>query len=177
MKKIFLAILATPVILSCVAASIGESDNSANTTLQSSKTKVDTTVFVERHNYYRSKVGSPPIKWNDSLAMFAQSWADHLAKTCDFEHSDADYGENIYWSSAPADEIKVVDKWASEEKYFNHNDPTYYRNTSSKSGHYSQVIWAKSTELGAGYANCKNGSQIWVCVYNPAGNMIGEKAY
>jgi pathogenesis-related protein 1 len=145
--------------------------------ISSNKPTIDTTVFIAQHNFYRAKVGSPTIHWNDSLAAYAQAWADKLAQTCDMQHSDGPYGENIYWSSAPKNEKAVVDRWASEEKYFNHNNPIYIRGKSSKSGHYSQVIWAKSTELGAGVANCKNGGQIWVCVYNPPGNMIGEKAY
>lgn len=138
---------------------------------------IDTGVFVAQHNYYRAKVGVPDIHWNDSLAAYAQNWANSLAETCDMEHSDGPYGENIYWSSAPRTEKVVVDRWAAEEKYFNHKNPTYISGKSHKSGHYSQVIWAKSTELGAGVANCDGGGQIWVCVYNPAGNMIGEKAY
>lgn len=143
----------------------------------STKPTIDTTVFLAQHNYYREKVGSPDIHWNDSLASYAQEWADKLAKTCDMQHSDGPYGENIYWSSSPKNEKAVVDRWASEEQYFNHKNTTYIRGKSSKSGHYSQVIWAKSTELGAGVANCKNGGQIWVCVYNPPGNVVGEKAY
>lgn len=143
----------------------------------SGKVTIDTNVFLAQHNYYREKVGSPRIYWNDTLASYAQAWADKLAQTCNMSHSDGPYGENIYWSSSPRNEKQVVDRWASEEKYFNHKNPTYIRGKSSKSGHYSQVIWTKSTELGAGVANCKNGGQIWVCVYNPPGNRIGEKAY
>lgn len=138
---------------------------------------IDTTSFVAQHNYYRAKVGAPQIHWNDTLATYAQAWANKLALTCEMKHSNGQYGENIYWSSAPKNEKDVVDRWASEEKYFNHKNPTYIRGKSSKSGHYSQVIWANSTQLGAGVANCKNGGQIWVCVYNPPGNVIGEKAY
>ncbi|MBI3136592.1 MAG: hypothetical protein HYZ14_18095 [Bacteroidetes bacterium] len=138
---------------------------------------VDTTLLVKQHNFYRQRVNAPDIHWSDELAVYAQAWANKLAKTCQLQHSGGKYGENIYWTSDEANEQAVVDYWAEEEKYFNHKNPTYIRGKSSKSGHYSQVIWAKSTLVGAGVANCKGGGQIWVCVYDPPGNMIGEKAY
>lgn len=59
--------------------------------------EIDKEAFVSRHNFYRSKVGAPDIHWNDSLALYAQTWANYLAKRCELEHSDGGYGENIYW--------------------------------------------------------------------------------
>ncbi len=52
-------------------------------------------------------------------------------------------------------------------------------------GHYTQVVWRDSTELGCGMANCTvnnpfGGSgpwQLWVCNYNPPGNYVGMKPY
>lgn len=138
---------------------------------------IDTTALVAQHNFYRTQVGAPAIHWSNELATYAQNWADKLARSCALEHSHGKYGENIYWTSDVATEAEVVDYWAEEAQYFNHKNPTYQGSKSAKSGHYSQVIWAKSTQVGAGKANCKNGGQIWVCVYNPPGNMVGEKAY
>lgn len=80
-------------------------------------------------------------------------------------------------TSGKADENRVVDKWAEEEKYFNHKKRTYERGTGRKYGHYSQVIWRDTKLIGAGVATCRNGSQIWVCNYDPPGNYIGEKVY
>ncbi|MBK9190753.1 MAG: hypothetical protein IPM77_04140 [Crocinitomicaceae bacterium] len=145
--------------------------------LDSENPTIDTTKIVERHNYYRQKVGAPDIHWSEELAAYAQAWADKLAKNCQLQHSNGEYGENIYWHSDVSNEEAVIDYWAEEEKYFNHKNTTYISGRSHKSGHYSQVIWAKSTKVGAGVANCKGGGQIWVCVYDPAGNVIGEKAY
>jgi pathogenesis-related protein 1 len=146
-------------------------------TSTSAAVSIDTTAFVAQHNFYRKQVGAPDIHWSSHLATYAQAWADKLAKTCQLQHSNGTYGENIYWCSSSANEEEVIDYWAEEEQYFNHKNPTYIRGKSAKSGHYSQMIWAKSTLLGAGVANCKNGGQIWVCVYDPPGNMLGEKAY
>jgi len=134
-------------------------------------------LIVERHNYHRAKVGAPDIQWSDTLAEYAQNWAEKIAETCQLKHSGGQYGENIFWSTTPRAGNYVVDSWCKEEKYFNHKNTTYSQGKSSKSGHYSQVIWAKSLFVGAGVAFCANGSQMWVCVYDPPGNYIGEKAY
>lgn len=138
---------------------------------------IDSTSFIQRHNYYRSQVGAPEIKWSKELAAYAQSWANNLASKCQMIHSSGNYGENIYWTSGTATEDEVVDYWASEEIYFNHKNPTYIKGRSHKSGHYSQIIWAKTQYVGAAKATCKGGGEIWVSSYNPAGNVIGEKAY
>ena len=151
--------------------------NSTQNNVSTPAVSIDTTAFVSRHNFYRKQVGAPDIHWSAELANYAQAWADKLSKTCSLQHSRGKYGENIYWKSNASNENDVVDYWATEKADFNHKDPTYIRGKSEKSGHYSQVIWAKSTLLGAGVANCKDGAQIWVCVYDPPGNMIGEKAY
>jgi len=165
----FLIIISAGIL----ASSVEDHSDHAST----SPVAIDTTAFVAQHNFYRNQVGSPDIHWSNELAAYAQNWTDKIAKSCQLQHSSGSYGENIYWNSSPASEQEVVDYWATEKADFNHKNPTYVRGKSEKSGHYSQIIWAESTKLGAGVANCKDGSQIWVCVYDPAGNMIGEKAY
>jgi len=154
-----------------------QSENQVDLTDKVEMISIDTVAFVERHNYYRSRVGAPQIHWSKELADYAQAWANKIASKCQLVHSSGSYGENIYWTSGSATEEEVVDYWASEEVYFNHKNLTYVKGRSYKSGHYSQVIWAKSLWLGAGKATCKNGGEIWVCSYNPPGNVIGERAY
>lgn len=43
-----------------------------------------------------------------------------------------------------------------------------------KTGHFTQVIWRDSTELGVGMARNRNGEVYVVCNYNPAGNFLGS---
>jgi len=46
--------------------------------------------------------------------------------------------------------------------------------TTLKTGHFTQVIWRDSTELGVGMARNRNGEVYVVCNYNPAGNFLGS---
>jgi hypothetical protein len=44
------------------------------------------------------------------------------------------------------------------------------------SGHFSQMVWKNSTELGIGRARDQNGKVFIVANYNPPGNYIGQFA-
>jgi hypothetical protein len=47
-------------------------------------------------------------------------------------------------------------------------------------GHYTQVVWRKTRELGCGYATCKRDGflvEFWACNYSPAGNVRGQEPY
>ena len=138
--------------------------------------------MVDRHNYWRSKVGTTPVVWSDKVATFAQAWATELAKRgCEMEHrprkgkwNGSAYGENIYWSSGIKNQaMDVVDDWASEVVYY---DSISGKCKNDVCGHYTQLVWNKTTEIGCGMAKCGN-QEIWVCNYNPPGNYIGQKPY
>ena len=53
----------------------------------------------------------------------------------------------------------------------------YKKENAATYRHYSQIIWRNSTHMGAGRQRCSNGHEIWVCVYDPKGNKLGEKVY
>ncbi|KAM3611267.1 uncharacterized protein V6R79_015756 [Siganus canaliculatus] len=126
--------------------------------------------FLETHNAYRKKHGAPGMTYNEELNAAAQSWANHLLAISTLKHSDTKDGENIYnmFSSAP---IKLtgkeaVDSWYSEVKDYDWSTPGFTSNT----GHFTQVVWKDSTELGVGIAT--DGKKVFVVgQYRPAGNM------
>jgi pathogenesis-related protein 1 len=126
------------------------------------------------HNDVRAKVGVAPLRWSPALARHAQSWADRLAsKGCPLEHRRTDaYGENLFWSSAAATPSEVVDEWAAESSRYDH------RKNSCKGvcGHYTQVVWAATRTLGCGMARC-GAAELWVCNYDPPGNVVGQPPY
>ncbi|MGV6861479.1 MAG: CAP family protein [Putridiphycobacter sp.] len=143
-------------------------------TLSISHKPVNKTELINRHNYYRKRVGVKPIKYSDECEGSAQAWADYLAKkNKGLSHNSGKFGQNCFWSSNRSNPTQVVDEWAKELKYFN----TRKRSYSPKVGHYTQIIWAKTEYVGVGMAIAKDGSEYWVCNYYPAGNYVGEKAY
>ena len=146
----------------------------------------DETGMTAAHNAARAAVmpaaspAIPPLVWSATVAQSAQAWADQ----CNFMHSGNPYGENIYaGAGSNATPQMVVDDWVGEAK-----DYDYAANTCSSSGvcgHYTQVVWRKSTKLGCGMTHCTKNSpfpgfaawQLWVCEYDPPGNFNGEKPY
>ncbi|KAL3872137.1 hypothetical protein ACJMK2_040088 [Sinanodonta woodiana] len=136
---------------------------------------------VNAHNAYRSHHQAPPIKHTKDLSEYAQKWANHLVASNKFEHSTCDLdgtrlGENIAmkWSSH-ADNYsgqEATDQWYSEIKL--HTFGGEPRTLSS--GHFTQVVWVDSKEIGVGKAKAKDGKIIVVASYRPAGNVVGKFA-
>ncbi len=152
---------------------------------------VNSKAIVAEHNKWRAKVGAGRLSYSPQLAASAQAWADNLKKTnhCRMRHSapDGRYGENLFWAGALSwsdgrRELQrvppelPVDSWAGERADYN-----YSRNSCAPGkmcGHYTQVVWKSSTTVGCGYAVCEDSKeQIWVCQYQPAGNVVGSRPY
>ncbi len=153
---------------------------------------IDSAEIVSVHNEWRADVGvEEKLSYSTSLAKSAQAWADNLKKTnhCKMRHSkpDGEYGENLYWGSAlqwsdgrkelqKVTPRQVVDAWGSEKA-----DYDYATNDCEQGkmcGHYTQIIWRTTKEVGCAMAVCEDSKQqVWVCQYLPPGNWVGEKPY
>jgi hypothetical protein len=122
---------------------------------------VDITAMLQRHNYYRSLVGTSSVVWSNEIASIAQAWAEQ----CEFAHNpDRGFlGENIAWfyGFTPSSE-DVVNLWASEAEYY---DPIACECSGGVCGHYTQIVWSNTTEIGCGAAYC-DGGNFWVCNYS-----------
>jgi uncharacterized protein YkwD len=92
-------------------------------------TSSDESTILAAHNAYRAKHSAPALKWNSTLASYAQKWSDG----CEFKHSGGPYGENL--AMGYADWKSVVAGWYNEEKNYNYNKPGF----SSSTGHFTQV--------------------------------------
>lgn len=128
------------------------------------------------HNTERSSVGVKKLTWNSSLSQIAERYANVLAKSCDFTHSNSSYGENLWMGTEGAYTIADgVTLWLNEKKDYNPGSRINNSNIQSI-GHYTQMVWYNTKYIGCGKSSgC--GNTFLVCNYDPMGNMIGEKPY
>ncbi len=130
--------------------------------------------MLAAHNFYRQRVGTPPLVWSSRLATLAQNWANYLIQTGLYKHRpDPQYGENLFEVvGPPANENQVVEAWGAERSAYDER-----RNScTGRCGHYTQIVWRDTRQVGCGVAQ-RNRREIWVCNYDPPGNIIGERPY
>jgi hypothetical protein len=132
------------------------------------------------HNAERQRKGALPLEWSPQLAQEAQSWADRLAHDDRMYHSDRAVrrgaGENL-WSGTSgyynADDM--FGTFLGERKAYK---PGTFPDVSKTGrwqdvGHYSQVIWPGTQQVGCAIAHNK-ARDFLVCRYWPAGNVFGH---
>jgi hypothetical protein len=162
--------------------------------------------IVNYHNIYRNQVamGTTPqgtaiplannmlkVYWSDEIASKAQAWANN----CQFVHSSNEYrniskfslGENLFEAMgaktyAAIDWKKAVDVWFNEIKDFNGNLKFGSNSSSGTVGHFTQIAWAKTYQIGCGLAQYFDAPSNWyitlyVCEYGPVGNVSNQQIY
>ncbi len=132
--------------------------------------------ILESHNFWRGEVGVAPLKWSELLEMKAKSWAETLAqKGCYLENSPSPYGENLFkGTTGQYDWDDIVDSWGLEAD--NYDIDSNECAPGSECGHYKQIVWERTTDLGCAAVEC-SGTTILVCFYNPRGNYQGVRPY
>ncbi len=131
----------------------------------------DKDALLNAHNTFRAKHCVPAMTWSADLAAGAQQWASGCKMDGGkFVHSGV-AGENLFWSTPPGGQGDgaVTASWYNEIGNYNFNNPGFSPNT----GHFTQVVWAASTQLGCAKAVCGN-FDYWVCRYSPPGNVTGQ---
>ncbi|KAF4524072.1 hypothetical protein B566_EDAN013020 [Ephemera danica] len=128
---------------------------------------------LEAHNELRKQHGAPPLELSRELCNYANEWAIHLSEINTLEHrTEGTYGENLYvkWGTGfTVDGRTAVQSWYDEIKDYNFSEPGFGMNT----GHFTQVIWKSTTEMGIAIVTEGNGFFV-VANYSPHGNMQGE---
>jgi uncharacterized protein YkwD len=123
--------------------------------------------ILSLHNSYRAQHFAPPVTWSAELAAGAQKWAEN----CHIGHAPrGGFGENLAWGyKRPASD--AVDAWYKEASDYNYGRPGF----ASSTGHFTQVVWKGTKQIGCGAAICLLGSvRYWVCRYSPQGNWAGQ---
>jgi uncharacterized protein YkwD len=140
--------------------------------------------FLDAHNHHRAERSAtlaqplPQLAWSSALAEHAMQ----VANACNFEHSSSDFGENLSARTDAAAPRDVVDAWVAEREHYDERKHACARG--QVCGHYTQVMWRATTQVGCATRRCTQGSPFgggeWslsVCNYAPAGNMQGQAAF
>lgn len=147
------------------AAAVTTSASAAASSSSSSGLSDMAESLLNVHNTDRSAHSAPSMTWNDTLAEYAQTYLDN--QNCVFAHSGGPYGENIALGfSSVAD---AADAWYDEYKLYNYAAGEFSEST----GHFTQMVWKASVQLGCATVQCSSG-QFLACEYYPRGNIIGE---
>eukprot|EP00092_Neocalanus_flemingeri_P011792 GFUD01012715.1.p1 GENE.GFUD01012715.1~~GFUD01012715.1.p1 ORF type:complete len:422 (+),score=81.87 GFUD01012715.1:188-1453(+) len=185
----------------------GPSKECAAKTLVKGFSQAGKELLVKTHNELRQKVaagletnGNQPkasnmrkISWNEELAEIAQRWVDQCIFGHDEIHNLCDgtsVGQNAFLafdrSEETQDEVmakvdKPVTAWYAEvEIPFDSSLINPFKWTGGDTGHYTQVVWADSHQVGCGMVNYKDGDwykTIITCNYAVGGNMVGSTMY
>ena len=138
---------------------------------------------LEKHNKYRRMHSSDNLNLNTDLCKIAQSIAEKYSEM-DIEnmymippklYKDDIVGENI----AIIDECDnlnfedIVNKWYEEKKNYEFGSNKYIENT----GHFTQLIWKETKEVGFGHKKSNNGKIYFIAIYYPAGNIFKQFKY
>jgi len=132
--------------------------------------------FVDLHNSARAAVGVGPVSWDDAVAAYAQNYADQRIGDCQLVHSGGPYGENLFWGSGrDYSAADAVNAWVAEKQYYDYDSNTCA--SGEVCGHYTQVVWANSVNIGCARVTCDSGAIFITCNYNPPGNYVGQRPY
>ncbi|CDS39322.2 GLI patholocus tagsis 1 glioma [Echinococcus multilocularis] len=147
--------------------------------------------LIDFHNIKR---GSVKPSATNMLEMVYSKELENLAvdwvARCKFEHPNwkehpkySGTGQNLALSGGSSRNLVAqATGWWNEVAYY-----TYANNTCASGkvcGHYTQVVWASSGELGCAVQRCDNIKPDWpkpiflmACQYKPPGNFAGTKPY
>ena len=145
--------------------------------------------MVNYHNQKRAEVGNGNVSWSTQIAQYAQQRADQIARTKQLAHlpqGQNPYGENLASGGSTGGGvvftvINACDGWYSEKAKMPRNARTMTIDLFNKGvGHYTQMVWKGSTQIGAGISQYQQGAftmTVVVCCYNPPGNVINQAIY
>ena len=133
--------------------------------------------ILDNHNYHRKMHQVDPLTRSAEIEAVAQVYSEHLASINSMQHSgNKKYGENLYYCWASNGICVTGDKaseiWYSEVSKYDYSNPEF----SSGTGHFTQLVWKGSSQIGCGAAcNAQNNCYV-TCNYYPPGNYKGDFA-
>ncbi|XP_021726643.1 pathogenesis-related protein 1A1-like [Chenopodium quinoa] len=138
--------------------------------------KGDNKTFLDGHNAARREVGVDPYTWDKKLEAYAQDFANKRKSSCSTDlSSKIPYGINLGLGYGSLSSFQTIDRWVSQKSDYNYTSNSCAKGKDCSA--YTQVVWRKSVRLGCGSVACGIGWPLFVCVYDPKGNIPGEKPY
>lgn len=138
--------------------------------------------MVDYHNRVRAEAGAGPLQWSPELARYAQERAMLSARQKRFAHLPMGrnpYGENLAQGGGAFGVWEACEGWHAEKALMPRGadtmSPALFRRGV---GHYTQMIWGQSRQIGGGLAHYESGGVHWtviVCCYDPPGNVMGQR--
>lgn len=127
---------------------------------------------LKARNDLRALHSVPSLKWSPALSKEAEDWAEKLSRNGELHHSSKERkfkGENICRMSNHYDVTDAVRIWYSEINSYKYDSPGFSFDT----GHFTQIVWRDTTEVGVGTCKSRDGRLTYVVArYNPAGNVL-----
>jgi pathogenesis-related protein 1 len=148
--------------------------------------------LLDAHNKAREDVGvMSKYTWSDTISRDAQRYADEMALSGVWEH---DAKNHTGYANGPYGEKLVISKFKPtysfatkalvDEKEFYHYGKIGDEDTCDTGkvcGHYTQVVWERSREVGCAVSRYVTGQHkdwyIIVCKYQEPGNYLNETPY
>ncbi|KAJ4823024.1 Pathoproteinsis- leaf protein 6 [Turnera subulata] len=131
--------------------------------------------YLDAHNAARAQVGVANIVWDDTVAAYAQNYANSRISDCNLVHSGGPYGENLAKGSGTFTGTAAVNLWVGEKPNYNYTSNSCLPGTQCL--HYTQVVWKNSVRLGCARVQCTTGWWFVSCNYDPPGNYVGQRPY
>ncbi|XP_010642713.1 C-type lectin domain family 18 member C isoform X3 [Fukomys damarensis] len=137
--------------------------------------------LLSLHNRLRSRVQPPAanmrrMDWNESLAQLAQARAALCGTPAPDPAPVPRHTPQMGWNMHLLPEglvsfTGVVNLWFAEGQRYSYEAAECARNATCT--HYTQLVWATSSQLGCGRHLCSMGKAVmeaFVCAYSPGGN-------
>lgn len=121
-------------------------------------------LYLKAHNQKRCWHQADSLIWNQNLADKAKEHANR----CIFAHdATANAGENL--AIGYSEDSLAIKAWYDEVSFYDFSRGDFSYNT----GHFTQMVWRGTTELGCAASQCPQG-RFLVCRYLAPGNYLGE---
>ncbi|KAL7206300.1 hypothetical protein ACSBR2_019082 [Camellia fascicularis] len=80
--------------------------------------------YLNRQNAARAQVGVRPLTWNNTVAAYAQNYANSRIGDCNLIHSNGPYRENLAKGTCSFTGANAVSLWIGEKPYYDYKSNT-----------------------------------------------------